>query len=501
MPGSVVRRSLTGVWLLGLALAGVPLEARAAEASPGERAMPALRRVGIAQPGKPGALAVAVDASGGLTEALQAKDGAHERFAAGLAAAVDATRWLDFGAWVGGRYDLHPRDSVGNDDGLLFQSELSSRLAFQKGALGYGLEATAWLPGGSDVGASLSALSADGKLLLSGRGENVLVAGNLGYRFDRSARAAGEPARLRFGDRSALGASDYDALLAGLGIGYSAGRTLLFGEASAQLLLGSPKLMASPLWLSLGVRRPLGPAGLSGELVLDGLLSARPDSITGTALGPIEPRVTLSVGLRYRFGEATAQSLPAKPAPAPAPAPAVTKAPPAAPPSAAVVKPTVVELELLDDRGQPLPRAQAVVTQAGVDTPLVETSPGRYRLDGAHPGRAHLRIQAEGFRPIERDIDVEQGAAVRVDVKVEPALPAGQVRGLVRSFRGKPLAATVHVEPGGGEAKTDAEGFFQLDVPPGEYEVVIESPGYRAQRRKAKVDQQGVVIVNADLSQ
>jgi len=497
MPGSVVERSPVGAGLLGLALAGVPLPARAAEAGPGERARPALRRVGIAQPGKPGALAVAVDASGGLTEALQPKDGAHERFAAGLAAAVDATNWLDFGAWVGGRYDLHPRDSVGNDDGLLFQSELSSRLAFQKGALGYGLEATAWLPGGSDVGASVSALSADGKLLLSGRGENVLVAGNLGYRFDRSARAAGEPARLRFGDRSALGASDYDALLAGLGVGYSAGRTLLFGEASAQLLLGSPKLMASPLWLSLGVRRPLGPAGLSGELVLDGLLSARPDAITGTALVPIEPRVTLSVGLRYRFGEATAQSLPAKPALAPE----ATKAPPPAPPSAIVVKPTVVELELLDDRGQPLPRAQAVVMQAGVDTPLVETSPGRYRLDGAHPGRAHLRIQAEGFRPIERDIDVEQGAAVRVDVKVEPALPAGQLRGLVRSFRGKPLAATVHVEPGSGEAKTDAEGFFQLDVPPGEYEVVIESPGYRAQRRKAKVDQQGVVIVNADLSQ
>jgi hypothetical protein len=497
MPGSVVESSSVGAWLLGLALAAVPLPARAAEAGPGERARPALRRVGIAQPGKPGALAVAVDASGGLTEALQPKDGAHERFAAGLAAAVDATRWLDFGAWVGGRYDLHPRDAIGNDDGLLFQSEVSSRLAFQKGALGYGLEATAWLPGGSDVGTSLSALSADGKLLLSGRSKDVLVAGNLGYRFDRSARAAGDPARLRFGDRSALGASDYDALLAGLGIGYSAGRTLLFGEASAQLLLGSPKPTASPFWLSLGVRRPLGPAGLSGELVLDGLLSARPDSITGTALVPIEPRVTLSVGLRYRFGEAIAQKLPAKPAPAPE----LPKAPPAAPPSASAIKPTVVELELLDDRGQPLPRAQAVVTQAGVDTPLVETSPGRYRLDGAHPGRAHLRIQAEGFRPIERDIDVEQGAAVRVDVKVEPALPAGQLRGLVRSFRGKPLAATVHVEPGGGEAKTDAEGFFQLDVPPGEYEVVIESPGYRAQRRKAKVDQQGVVIVNADLSQ
>lgn len=494
MPGSVVDRSRAGAWLLGLLLTGVPERARAAEAGPGDRARPALRRVGVPEPGKPGALALAVDAGGGVTEALKSDDGAHERFAATLAAAVAATPWLDFGAWLGGRYDLHPRDARGKDDGLLFQSELSSRLAFWKGALGYGLEANAWLPGGTDLGTSFSGLSADGKLLLSGRGANLLVAGSLGYRLDRSAQAAGEPSRLRFGDRSALGASDYDALLAGLGIGYSAGRTLLFGEASAQLLLGSAKLSASPLWLSLGVRQPFGPRGLSGELLLDGLLSARPDSIAGTALFPIEPRVTLSVGLRYRFGEQPAPSASSPLPPAPA------KPPPPAPPPA-VAKPTSVELELLDDRGQPLPRAQAVVTQAGVETPLVETSPGHYRLDDAHAGRARLRVRAEGFQLVERDIDVQVGAAVRVDVKVEPALPAGQVRGLVRSFRGKPLAAKIHVEPGGSETKTDAEGFFQLDVPPGEYEVVIESPGYQAQHRKAKVDQQGVVIVNADLSQ
>jgi hypothetical protein len=70
----------------------------------------------------------------------------------------------------------------------------------------------------------------------------------------------------------------------------------------------------------------------------------------------------------------------------------------------------------------------------------------------------------------------------------------------VRSFRGKPLAASIHLEPGGMQTKTDAEGFFQIDVPPGEYELLIESPGFQAQRRKAKVDKQGVVIVNADLS-
>jgi hypothetical protein len=492
MLGSVADRSRALAVLLALPLLGAPVAAQAVEVGPGDRARPALRRVAVPEPGKAGSLALAADLSAGVTEALADGDAAHERFGARAAAAVDAARWLSFGAWLSGRYDRHPSDALGKDDGFLFQSELSTRLAFRSGALGYGLEASAWLPGGADIGSSFSALSADGRVLVSAQGTSVVVAGFAGYRLDRSAEAAGDAARLRLGDRSALGASDYDALLTGLGVGFTLGRTLLFGEASAQLLLGSPQLAASPLWLSVGARRPFGSSGLSGELSLDGLLSARPDA-SATELFPLEPRVTLNVGLRYRFGEQHAPSAAIAPPPpkpvAPAPAPV------------AVVKPTSVELELLDDRGQPLPRAQAVVTQDGTETPLVETSPGHYRLDNARPGRAHLRVQAEGFQPIERDIDVQTGTSARVDVRVEQALPAGQVRGLVRSFRGKPLSASIHLEPGGSQTKTDAEGFFQLDVPPGEYEVVIESPGYQPQRRKAKVDQQGVVIVNADLSQ
>jgi hypothetical protein len=154
---------------------------------------------------------------------------------------------------------------------------------------------------------------------------------------------------------------------------------------------------------------------------------------------------------------------------------------------------------LLDDRGQPLARAEVTVTQHGTEQPLVETEPGHYRLDKAEPGSAHVRARADGFKLIERDIELALGRPLRLDAKAEPALPPGQVRGIVRSFRGKPLAAKVQLQPGGLEAHTDAEGFFQIDVPPGQYEVLIESPGYEPQQRKAKVDQQGVVIVNADL--
>ncbi len=482
---------LVRVLLPALALAFVALPAAGVEVGAGDRARAALHRVGVPEPGKPGAVSVATDVSAGVTESLASSDAAHARFSAHAAAAVDATRWLNFGAWVSGRYDLHPHDARGSDDGFLFQPELSTRLAWRNGALGYGFEATAWVPGGADVGSSFSGLSADGRVLVSGQASELLVAGYAGYRLDRSTQSAGDTARMRFGDRSALGVSDFDAVLAGLGVGYPAGRTLLFGELAAQLLLGSPKISASPLWVTVGARRPVGPEGMTLELSLDALASARPDLSATTELFPIEPRVALNLGLRYRFG---AQ----KPASTTAVAATPTPTPPVATP---VTKPTSVELELLDDRGQPLQRAQVVVTQGETETPLTEVTPGHYRLDNAQPGRAHLRVRAEGFQPVERDIDLSKGSAARVDVRVEQALPAGQVRGLVRSFRGKPLAASIHLEPGGTATKTDAQGFFQIDVPPGDYEVVIEAVGYQAQRRRAKVEKQGVVIVNADLSQ
>jgi hypothetical protein len=370
---------------------------------------------------------------------------------------------------------------------------LSTRLAWRSGGLGFGLELAAWQPPGPDIGTSFAATSFDGRLLLSHHGERFVFAAHGGYRLDRSEKAAEDAVRLRFGDRVALGASEFDAALVGLGLGYAAGKTLLFGEATAQLLLGSPDLAASPCRLAIGARRPLGSGGLSGEVSFSALLTPRPDLGVDAALMPIEPRALLSIGLRFGTG----RSAPHASAPPPPP-PAVKTAPAAAKP---VRQPIKLELALVDDQGQPLRRATVTLIQGEREAQLSEAEPGHYRHDDVAPGPGRLRIVADGFQPIERDIQVGASPQVRVDARAQPALPAGQVRGLVRSFRGKPLSAKVRVEPAGGEANTDAEGFFQIDVPPGEYEVVIEAAGYQSQRRAVKVEKQGVVIVNADLGQ
>jgi uncharacterized membrane protein len=76
---------------------------------------------------------------------------------------------------------------------------------------------------------------------------------------------------------------------------------------------------------------------------------------------------------------------------------------------------------------------------------------------------------------------------------------SAQIRGVIQSFRGEPVTATVRVEPVGTEVTTDSEGFFEIDVPPGDYEVVIRAEGYEEQRRPVHVDEEGVTILNADL--
>ncbi len=57
----------------------------------------------------------------------------------------------------------------------------------------------------------------------------------------------------------------------------------------------------------------------------------------------------------------------------------------------------------------------------------------------------------------------------------------------------------IHVDPIGKESKADAEGAFTIDVPPGDYQVVITAPHFKEQKRKIHVGENGVTILNAEL--
>ncbi|HWZ87750.1 MAG TPA: hypothetical protein VNW92_02835, partial [Polyangiaceae bacterium] len=292
--------------LRGAAFVALLIGARAvlAEGGDGDRALPALGHVALAEHRPTGRITAAGTLGFGLTEAQGSGDGLHERLSSRLALSAYAAPWLAFGLLGDGRYDRHPADAHGTDDGWLFQPELCTRASAELGKLRLGLDIAAWVPAGSDVGASFKGVSLDSRLLVSHRAGAFTVGGQAGYRVDRSARAAGNTAALRQGDRIALGASDFDAVLAGLGVSYDWGATELFGESTADLLVGSgaPSPGKSPIRVTAGARRALGGSALSAELMLDALLSGRPDSGPLAALAPIEPRATLWIGIRYRFG-------------------------------------------------------------------------------------------------------------------------------------------------------------------------------------------------------
>ncbi|HEY3665497.1 MAG TPA: hypothetical protein VGL19_05830, partial [Polyangiaceae bacterium] len=257
-------------YLRGASLVALLVTTRAvfAEGGDGDRALPALGHVALAEQRQTGRITAAGTVGFGLTESQGSGDGLHERLSSRLALSAYAAPWLAFGLLGDGRYDRHPADAGGVDDGWLFRPELCSRASAELGRLRFGVDVAAWVPAGSNVGSSFNGVSLDSRLLLSRRAGAFTVGVQAGFRVDRSAHAVGDTAALRRGDRIALGASDFDAVLAGLGVSYNWGETELFGETTADLLVGSgaPSPGKSPIRVTAGVRQALGGEALSAEL-------------------------------------------------------------------------------------------------------------------------------------------------------------------------------------------------------------------------------------------
>ena len=97
-----------------------------------------------------------------------------------------------------------------------------------------------------------------------------------------------------------------------------------------------------------------------------------------------------------------------------------------------------------------------------------------------------------------RAVTLAPGTPLSLDVPMAKALPVGQVRGLVRDYAGKAVAATVKVQPGDVDVQVGADGTFETNVAPGSYEVVIQAKGYAEQRRRVVVEKDGVTMLNVE---
>jgi hypothetical protein len=482
-PKSRRSRSLHAVMLTVVALSAlfdVSLARAADNELPASDALPGIYRVGIASAAPP---AVAATLGYGYTEPQGAGDGAHHRFSLRAAAALPVVSWLSVGPVIDARYDVHRDDS-----GAVVDPALQARAVTTVGAWQLGGELYTWLPGAENFSTMLRGTSLDIRGLFATTAGRVRIASQVGYRLDNTAETARDAATLSHGDRFALGVSDFDSVLLGVGAGVPVGDTELLAEASANVLVGrgAPSFRQSPLRLAAGARRGVA-RNLSLELLAVASLSAKPDLSPGAPLVPNEPRFSLFAGVRYAF-----LPPPEKPAPPHEQAPVVAPVPRAA-------TDAPLEVVVTDEHGAPVPAPSAFVTVGGVRGELACDETAHCRNEHVSPGEASVHVEAAGFEPAEGAISVKAGVPATLAMTLL-AVPPSQVRGVVRSLDGNALPARVRVEPAGTEATVDANGAFALDLPPGSYDVVIEAPGYNAQRRHVQIEAQGVVILNVELT-
>ncbi len=126
---------------------------------------------------------------------------------------------------------------------------------------------------------------------------------------------------------------------------------------------------------------------------------------------------------------------------------------------------------------------------------------GRFVFEKVGPGLVALKLTAAGFAKGKEVVSVPEGDEVSIELVLlrDKARAPATIRGLVRAKDGKPLKATLAVVEARVVAETAAGGTFQLTVPGGRYQVVVESPGYLKQTKEVKVADGDEVIFNFDM--
>jgi hypothetical protein len=159
---------------------------------------------------------------------------------------------------------------------------------------------------------------------------------------------------------------------------------------------------------------------------------------------------------------------------------------------------------LRDESGAPVPDAAVAVVLGKARVEVRTAAGGEFEAalpagSDAETSEAEVAVVAEGFEPVKGRVRVGGKTSTPLELTVVPAVPAGQLKGLVRSFDGAGMKATIRVPKAKLEVASNADGEFVLDVPPGSYLVEIEAPGYVPQKRVVRIENRGVTVLNADL--
>jgi hypothetical protein len=474
---------------------GATTPARAQTVGDARDALPGLVNVPVAGTFERAPVAIAASAGYGYTEGVIGNGDHHGRVFGTLAGSVRPAPWIAIALRLDGRYDSDS-DATGSSTSFVGDPRAYVRVGTNL-ANGFrlGAQLGVWVPGDKAPSLVFKATTVDLVALAAyaPEGSPLVLALHAGGRIDNSASSVPSPERLTPSDRLELGVNEASGVLTGLGASLHASKRVeLLGDVSADWLVGSrsPSAIESPIVIGLGARWDATESGVvSLQFALEASPSGRPGLAAGQPLVDLEPRVSGSVGLVIRPGAGAAAPASETHEPEPAQENVVsTEA------TSAAVKGSVTTTT-----GAPLFHAKVTLTPPSGEPRVAETgSDGGFEFDDVPLGGATLAVEAKGYASAEKDVAVSVKIA-DVTVTLEQVIPPAQIRGLVRDFAGKPVAATVVIEPGGTTAAVAADGSFSIDVKPGAYDVSINAKGYAPQKRHVVVEPQGVTLLNVDL--
>jgi hypothetical protein len=481
----------------------VPVAARASPFVHGSTmsAQPGVVRTLSANPSVPGSWVVSLGGTYGWDPSVLVEGDTRQLTVARLAVGYAPWRFLQVGLSIDTSLEGYALPGPSNDTivvGTLGDPRVSLRTGWEVGAgVSLGALVDVLFPSGAgSFSFEGDSISPSVMALFSFEPERAPIAlhFNIGYSHDRSIHMIGDAASLTSAQLLLSGASSAMHVLdVGLAFEGRIGPAALYVEGLGALTVADG-IDHSWAVVGLGSRFYLGPDDAVQLLVgMDFQVApadVAPDPSTAT-VWRAPPTLNVHLGAAFRLpvrrvaGAGAADAAGEEGSPAP----------PAEPERGRIAG----TIRCGDASCGPTTRVRIAETGASAIAPDDET--GAFTTPELPAGPYTLEVTADGVVAQSRPVVVVAGQTARADVSLTRAetREASGIRARITDFQGQPVQATIRIPALGLELQSGADGSFETEAAPGQYEIIVSARGYGTQHSRITVPDEGMVVMNIEL--